>query len=167
MQNTKSATVAGLLGIFLGAVGAHNWYLGEKQKGIIHCCLAGSGILITVIASVVLPSVMSFSALLTYAWVFSLLGVLSAAVMSGNALWGLIEGIIILAQGDAGLARKGYAVATPQMNYNQGWQQPMNNGYQNNGYPQQGWQNNDYQQPQQNWGPQNEQNNQGQQNGRQ
>lgn len=28
----KSATTAGLLGIFLGAVGAHCWYLGDKKK---------------------------------------------------------------------------------------------------------------------------------------
>jgi TM2 domain-containing membrane protein YozV len=34
MQHTKvkSATVAGLLGIFLGQFGAHSWYLGKKNR---------------------------------------------------------------------------------------------------------------------------------------
>lgn len=31
-NNVKSATVAGLLGIFLGSIGAHCWYLGDKRK---------------------------------------------------------------------------------------------------------------------------------------
>ena len=48
---------------------------------------------------------------------------LACLVMAGNGIWGFVEGIIILAQGDAGLARKGYAVAMPNMGYGQ----PMNN----------------------------------------
>ena len=53
-QNPKSATTAGLLGIFLGAFGAHNWYLGEKNKGIAHVCMTViSIIVITVVIAVV------------------------------------------------------------------------------------------------------------------
>lgn len=112
-QNTKSATTAGLLGIFLGAFGAHNWYLGEKGKGIAHVCMMCGGVLVEIIAGAVLPSVLSFSALLTWASILGVLGGIAALAMSASGLWGLIEGITILAQGDAGLARKGYAVATP------------------------------------------------------
>lgn len=122
MNNYKSATTAGLLGIFLGSVGAHDWYLGNKTKGIIHVCLASSGVVISIIASVVLPAALSYRALLTWGALITILAGLSGLIMFGNGVWGLVEGIIILSQGDAGLARKGYAVM-PQMNYNR----PMNN----------------------------------------
>ena len=59
-QNTKSATTAGLLGIFLGTVGAHNWYLGEKTKGIIHVCITGGGFLLMIISGALLSNVLSF-----------------------------------------------------------------------------------------------------------
>lgn len=144
-QNTKSATTAGLLGIFLGAFGAHNWYLGEKGKGIAHVCMMCGGVLVEIIAGAVLPSVLSFSALLTWASILGVLASIAALAMSASGLWGLIEGIMILAQGDAGLARKGYSVATlvapqgypmqgqygygPQPMPNQPMNQPMNQPY--------------------------------------
>lgn len=140
-QNTKSATVAGLLGIFLGAFGAHNWYLGEKGKGIAHVCMMSGGILLEILTMAVLPSVLSFSILYQMAWLLAVLTPIALAAMSASGIWGLIEGIIILTQGDAGLARKGYAVAqpVPMQSYNQpmngygqsmgGFNQPMNNGY--------------------------------------
>ena len=59
----KSKLAAGLLGIFLGYLGIHNFYLGFTNKGIAQ----------------LLISVLSFGAL--------------AAV---SAIWGLIEGIMIL-----------------------------------------------------------------------
>ena len=126
-QNTKSATTAGLLGIFLGAFGAHNWYLGEKGKGIAHVCMMSGGILIEIICVVVLPRVLSLSALLNMAAFLAILTPIAAIAMSASGIWGLVEGIIILSQGDAGLAQKGYSVATPQQPMNYG--QPMNNGY--------------------------------------
>ena len=113
-QNTKSATTAGLLGIFLGSFGAHNWYLGEKSKGIAHVCMMGGGVLVEIIAGLVLPNVLSYSSLFTWASILAVLGGVATLAMSASAIWGLVEGITILAQGDAGLARKGYAVATPQ-----------------------------------------------------
>ena len=140
-QNTKSATTAGLLGIFLGAFGAHNWYLGEKTKGIIHVCMMGGGLLVQIVASAILPNVLSLSALLTWASIIGILGTISALAMSASGIWGLVEGITILTQGDAGLARKGYPVATPQMPPQQNYGQPMNQGMPNQGY------NNGFQQP--------------------
>lgn len=135
-MNTKSATTAGLLGIFLGAFGAHNWYLGEKTKGIIHVCMMCGGVLVNIVAAIVLPSVLSFSALLAAAGILAIMGGIAVLAMTASGIWGLVEGIIIISQGDAGLARKGYAVASqvPPMNYNNyGPQQGYNNyGPQNN-----------------------------------
>ena len=116
-NNVKSATTAGLLGIFLGGFGAHNWYLGQKKQGTIHVCLAASGLVVSILASVVLPSVLSFRALLSWATMLSILGGLAMLIMGGNAIWGFVEGIIILTQGDVGLARKGYMVVQPVNNY--------------------------------------------------
>lgn len=60
-QNIKSATTAGILGIMLGAFGAHNWYLGEKGKGIAHICLMSGGIFIEIFASLIVPSIFGFA----------------------------------------------------------------------------------------------------------
>ncbi len=68
----KSKMVAGLLGIFLGAFGVHNFYLGYKQKAIIQAILGGVGILTTCI-------------------------VIGGFILAGVGIWGLIEGIMILA----------------------------------------------------------------------
>ncbi|MDO4399187.1 MAG: TM2 domain-containing protein [Candidatus Saccharibacteria bacterium] len=133
-QNTKSATTAGLLGIFLGAFGAHNWYLGERGKGIAHVCMMSGGILLEILTVAVLPNVLSWTMLIQMAWLFAVLTPVALLAMSASGIWGLVEGIIILSQGDAGLARKGYAVAEPmpmqgygsQMN---GYGPQMNNGY--------------------------------------
>lgn len=119
-NNPKSATVAGLLGIFLGWVGAHNWYLGEKKKGIIHVSLVGAAILLIVIGDAVLPAMLSLSAALSVAWLVLLLNGIAWALISGSSLWGFIEGIMILSKGDAGLAQQGIPTAGMP-----GAQQPM------------------------------------------
>lgn len=62
----KSRVVAGLLGIFLGGMGVHNFYLGYSSKGFIQVCLFFGGILT--------------------------LGLTSFAA----ALWGFVEGILLL-----------------------------------------------------------------------
>lgn len=36
----KSKLIAGLLGIFLGGLGIHNFYLGDTTKGILHIVLS-------------------------------------------------------------------------------------------------------------------------------
>lgn len=118
MNNIKSATTAGLLGIFLGSIGAHDFYLGDKKKGIIHVCLAASGIIVSIIVSAILPMILSYWTLLKMASFLGLLNGLAALVVTGNGIWGFVEGIIILTQGDAGLAQKGYRVAGPVNNVN-------------------------------------------------
>ncbi len=133
MNNTKSSTVAGLLGIFLGSVGAHDFYLGgtHTKKGIIHVCLFGSGLVVEILASAILPSALSFSALLRMAWLFTILGYIATGCMSASGIWGLVDGIRILTKGDAGLAAEGYAVPQPVM------QQPQYGQPQQYGQPMQ------------------------------
>ena len=132
-QSPKSATVAGLLGIFLGAFGGHNWYLGEKRNGIIHVCLAGVGIVLEIAATIITASSGYFT-VIRLAGLLTALSAIGGLLISGSGLWGLIEGIMILSAGDAGLAKKGYAVATPvapmqgygpQPMQQQGYGQPM------------------------------------------
>lgn len=62
--NAKSKMAAGLFGIFLGALGVHNFYLGYTGKAVAQL----------------------------------LISVLSCGILSPiSAIWGLIEGIMILA----------------------------------------------------------------------
>ncbi len=116
MQGYKSATVAGLLGIFLGGIGVHNFYLGEKKKGLIHVGLAAGAFIVDVLALAILPNALSWYALFQMAWLLSLLNAVGNIALAASSIWGLVEGIQILTQGDAGLAAKGYKVAPqPQM----------------------------------------------------
>ena len=48
VEGAKSKLVAGLLGIFLGGLGIHDFYLGNTQKAIIHILLATVGALVFV-----------------------------------------------------------------------------------------------------------------------
>ena len=74
--DSKSKLAAGLLGIFLGSLGVHNFYLGFTGKAVAQ-------LLITVLSC----------------------GVLSAV----SGIWGLIEGIMILA-GNTNKDAKGNAL---------------------------------------------------------
>ena len=46
VEGAKSKLIAGLLGIFLGGLGIHDFYLGNTQKAIIHIILATAGALV-------------------------------------------------------------------------------------------------------------------------
>ena len=70
IPGAKSRMAAGLLGIFLGAWGVHNFYLGYTEKAVAQLVLSIVGILL---------------ACFTY-------GIINVAV----SIWGLIEGIMIL-----------------------------------------------------------------------
>lgn len=122
-HSPKSAIAAGLLGIFLGSLGIHNFYLGDKKKGIIHLCLLGGTILLSLIgsivvaagaASVVVPSgnYLNVGGAVAGFGASAIFVALAGLVSAGNTIWGFVEGIIILVQGDAGLAAKGITVAT-------------------------------------------------------
>ncbi|WP_281692353.1 TM2 domain-containing protein [Agathobaculum desmolans] len=65
-EGSKSKMVAGLLGIFLGSLGIHNFYLGYTTKAIIQVLLGTGG------------------------WALFFMG----PIVSG--IWGLVEGILLL-----------------------------------------------------------------------
>lgn len=109
MQNqVKSSVTAGVLGVFLGSFGAHDWYLGNTKKGITHVCLCVGGLLLLMIGLILTNLTDSIPAV---SILFKALIIASYVILIGNFIWGLIEGVMILMQGDAGLAAKGYTVA--------------------------------------------------------
>lgn len=72
----KSKIAAGLLGIFLGGFGVHNFYLGYTGKAIAQVLMGSLGILLTL-----------FSCGILFIFIFAAIG---------SSIWGLIEGIMIL-----------------------------------------------------------------------
>ncbi len=70
----KSKMAAGLFGIFLGAFGVHNFYLGYTTKAIIQVTVTSIALLLSCCTAG-----------------------LTAFIASGIGIWGLIEGILILA----------------------------------------------------------------------
>ncbi len=70
-QNAKSKVAAGLLGIFLGCFGVHNFYLGYTGKAVTQLVLTIIGFVLSCI----------------------LIGVL---FVMATSIWGLMEGIMIL-----------------------------------------------------------------------
>ena len=69
--NAKSKMAAGLLGIFLGHLGVHNFYLGYTNKAVIQLILSIVG------------------------YITSCFGV-GVLLVAGAGIWGLVEGIMIL-----------------------------------------------------------------------
>lgn len=78
MEQNKSKIAAGLLGIFLGSLGIHNFYLGFTKKAVLQLCLTIGGYVLGFIGS------------------FILVGAIFFLVPAGIGIWGLIEGIMIL-----------------------------------------------------------------------
>ncbi|MBQ7765619.1 MAG: TM2 domain-containing protein [Lachnospiraceae bacterium] len=70
MENSKQKIVAGLLGIFLGAYGAHNFYLGYTKKAIIQLVCTLVGLVLSIL----------------FIGVFVVLGI---------SIWALVEAIMI------------------------------------------------------------------------
>lgn len=111
-NNVKSSSVAGVLGVFLGAFGGHDWYLGNTKKAITHVCLCVGGIMMLMVGLILRSLLRDIPAL----DVLSICVMIGAyVIIVGNGIWGFIEGVMILAQGDAGLAAKGYQVAAPTL----------------------------------------------------
>ncbi|MCR4697023.1 MAG: TM2 domain-containing protein [Lachnospiraceae bacterium] len=79
VDERKSKIAAGLLGIFLGCYGVHNFYLGYTKKAIIQVSVsAGCLVIGTALCWLILPMLLYFG-------------------LFGMGVWGLIEGIMILA----------------------------------------------------------------------
>lgn len=69
--STKSKIAAGLFGLFFGAFGVHNFYLGYKNKAILQLVLTIVGFLTLIIA-------------------------IGAVILIGVEIWTFIESIMIL-----------------------------------------------------------------------
>lgn len=69
--DAKSKLVAGLLAIFLGTFGVHNFYLGYTGKAVTQLVLSIVGILLCCV-------------------------VVGVFIVMGVGIWGLVEGIMIL-----------------------------------------------------------------------
>ncbi len=110
MKKPQTAQMAGILGIFLGWAGAHDWYLGRKKPAIIHVSLAAGSILLAIIAGLIIQSVPTTARLFgrTTAGMRwgSTLTILSYLIAAGNIIWGIVEGIIFLQRGDKALVPK-------------------------------------------------------------
>lgn len=74
----KSKIAAGLLGIFLGVFGVHNFYLGYTVKAVIQL-------------------VLSVSAILICCCTFFIGAIFSVMIIVGVWVWSLVEAIMILA----------------------------------------------------------------------
>lgn len=94
-QGTKSAIAAGLLGIFLGSLGVHNFYLGFKKKAVAQLLLSIAGIFFTVLYGITLAGAIIGGDMLLplLAVLFLLAGI---ACMMASSIWALVEGIMLL-----------------------------------------------------------------------
>lgn len=70
MENNKQKVVAGLLAIFLGVYGVHNFYLGYTKKAVIQLVCTIVGLVLSLI-------------------------IIGALVVFGIAIWSWVEAIMI------------------------------------------------------------------------
>lgn len=102
----KSKTTASLLAFFLGGFGVHNFYLGQKGRGIGHIVLAALGILVMIIAVISgLSSVDSTTAQISDEAAAGVgAGVLFGyLLLIANGIWAFVELIMILVSKDPNL----------------------------------------------------------------
>ncbi len=97
MEERKSKLAAGLLGIFLGSFGIHNFYLGYIAKAVIQVSVTCGSLVVFIILSI-----LSFPLMFVYG-----LGLLTMLLggfivifgVIGIRIWTLVEGIVIIAGG--------------------------------------------------------------------
>lgn len=93
--SNKSKVAAGVLGIFLGCYGVHNFYLGYMKKGFIQLgCLLGSIAFIFVISIVMGVAEASYNEGATISAI--ILSLADIALILGIRIWAFVEGIMIL-----------------------------------------------------------------------
>lgn len=112
-KNPKSATTAGVLAIVLGVFGAHNWYLNDRKKAKAHVALAivaASTYLLNIILRLLISSVSSSALAQFMSSLATILKLLAWFALLIDIIWAIIEGILLLLQGDEGLAEKGYKI---------------------------------------------------------
>ncbi|GHU06927.1 hypothetical protein FACS189431_0640 [Alphaproteobacteria bacterium] len=91
--SNKTSTTAGLLGLFLGGLGIHDFYLGYKGLGVAHISIFGGATLLY-ITSIVLLFVAPIAGIV--------LSIIAVILYAATCLWGSIVGIIILTRPKSG-----------------------------------------------------------------
>ena len=97
----KSSVTAGILGLFLGGVGAHCFYLGYNRLAIAHLAVGGSGILLITIGSLLPFAFIGAGSLDGAIWSTILMPAIVGIgwlLMIGSGIWGLIESIMCLSK---------------------------------------------------------------------
>ena len=94
MENNtqKSKLAAGLLGVFLGSFGVHNFYLGYTEKGVAQVSLFFGSIVL----SVILWALAGLLSIVLVGFLLMPIAFLMDFVPFAIWVWGLIEGIMIL-----------------------------------------------------------------------
>ena len=96
----KNKLVAGLLGIFLGWVGAHKFYLGFSRPARLQAAIGGGGFVAMIVFYVILTPIAYAAGVYAAAAFLGILGTISWLVMAAMGVVGLIEGIIYLTKSD-------------------------------------------------------------------
>ena len=94
-KGNKSAIVAGLLGIFLGGIGVHNFYLGFKKRGAAQLLLSLFGLIFVILYGVCLGNSIVYDdvGVVLLGVMFLLVGI---ALMSASSIWSFVEAIMLL-----------------------------------------------------------------------
>lgn len=95
IKGEKSKLVAGLLAIFLGVYGVHNFYLGKIKRAVTQLCLCVGGFILYFIGLMVF-TVLSSTSSVSVGLVFLILGILGVLCPVAVAIWALVEGVMIL-----------------------------------------------------------------------
>ena len=94
-KGTKSSIVAGLLGIFLGSLGVHNFYLGFKKKAVVQLLLSVFGVIFSALYGVLLAGfIFGYDSFVLLFGILFLLAGIVCMMISG--IWALVEGIMLL-----------------------------------------------------------------------
>ena len=95
IDERKSKIAAGLLGIFIGSLGVHNFYLGYTKKAIIQISLTVAGLILSIVFYVLA----TLLAAIYIGFLFLPLAFICSALPFAANVWGIVEGIMILAGG--------------------------------------------------------------------
>ncbi len=97
VKGAKSKIVAGLLAIFLGSYGVHNFYLGYIKKAVIQLALVLGALILYVGAAMGLAvTEMNYHNSEVMAVILVIVVLLFCAAIVGVRIWTFVEGIMIL-----------------------------------------------------------------------
>ena len=94
----KSMVLAAVLAFFLGGIGVHNFYLGQKQKGLIHIGMVVVALILVFIGMIAVGAALDGG---SGAAVGGIIYVLGAVVSAVNGIWAFVEFILILIRKDS------------------------------------------------------------------